>query len=269
MLTEDELNWIRQVLSADDYSKLTEDELNWLKRVLGDDYKYDPFQLPPHYVRLKKADFERNENKEIVRKELDEIRKKLMKFSPKQLLELRIKNERERRGIYNFCGIYIIHNCENNIYYVGQAERVFDRAYMHFVIDKGNPEIYDDYRLGVEFSISLIPLAKTSFSSLNELEDNAIRAYDSFPNGYNRMPGNLMDKHNFKSDNYQKVADLLLDKIKGTELLLSLSNKRKRIIYTGNLLSELGLPTNANFIMGFADVIREYHKANKKINYKK
>ena len=40
MLTEDELNWIRQVLSTDDSdSKLTEDELNWLKQVLGDDYE--------------------------------------------------------------------------------------------------------------------------------------------------------------------------------------------------------------------------------------
>jgi hypothetical protein len=204
-----------------------------------------------------------------VRKELDELRKKLMKFTPKELLELRNKNERESRGIYNLSGIYIIHNCENDIYYVGQAERVFDRTYMHFVIDKGNPEMYDDYRLGDEFSISLIPLEKTSFSSLNELEDNAIRAYDSFPNGYNRMPGNVMDKHIFKSDDYQKVAEFLVDKIKGTELFLSLSNRTKRIVYTSNLFSEHGLSFNANFINGFADVIKEYQKANKKINYKK
>lgn len=269
MLTEDELNWIRQVLSTDDSeSKLTEDEVKWLKQVLGDDYEYDPLKLPPHYIRLKKTNFERNENKEIVRKELDEIREELMKFTPKELLELRNKNVRESQGIYNFSGIYIIHNRENDIYYVGQAERVFDRTYMHFVIDKGNPDIYDDYRLGDEFSISLIPLEKTSFSSQNELEDNAIRAYESFPNGYNRMPGNVMDKHIFKSDDYQKVADFLVNKIKGTELFLRLSNRRKRILYTNNLLLEHGLSLNANFINGFADVIKEYQKANKK-NYKK
>ena len=39
-----------------------------------------------------------------------------MKYTPKKLLELRIKNARESRGINNFSGIYIIHNRVKDIY---------------------------------------------------------------------------------------------------------------------------------------------------------
>ncbi len=268
MITEYELNWISQVLSRDFHSdsKLTEDELNWLKLVIGEDYEYDPTTLPAHYVRLKKAQFERNTNKKIVRKELDVLRDKMKKFTPQELLDFKNKNVRDRSAIEKFAGIYIIHNRVNNMYYVGQSDNVFDRAYNHFVQSPtGNPEIYNDYSLGDTFSISLIPLENTSFSSLNELEDNAIGAYDSFPKGYNRMPGNIMDKPFFNNDDYQKVADLLLNKIKGTESFFSLSNERKRRQYTYSLLSELKLPYNLHFIKGFVKVIKEYQKANKKI----
>jgi hypothetical protein len=268
MITEDELNWIRQVLSSDFHSdsKLTEVELNWLKLVKGEGYEYDPTTLPAHYVRLKKAQFERNTNKEIVRKKLDVLREKIKKFTPQELLELKNKNVRESRGIEDFAGIYIIHNRVLDMYYVGQSDSVFDRLYKHFLQEPtGNPEIYKDYSLGDTFGISLIPLENTSFSSLNELEDNAIRAYNSFPKGYNRMPGNIMDKPFFNNDDYQKVADLILNKIKGTESFFSLSNERKRRHYTNSLLSELKLPYNLHFINGFVKVIKEYQKANKKI----
>jgi len=161
-------------------------------------------------------------------------------------------------------GNNIIHNCVKEMYYVGQAERVFDRAYMHFVKNEGNPEIYEDFSLGDEFCISLIPTENTSFLTLNELEDNAIRAYDSFENGYNRMPGNIIDKHIFRNDDYQKIAELILDKIKETELILSLSNNHKRISFAKRILSEHGLPYNLHFISGFAKMIMGYQKANKK-----
>ncbi|ALC83899.1 MULTISPECIES: GIY-YIG nuclease family protein [Bacillus] len=239
---------------------LTEDELNWIRHVLSN---YKPFEISPSYFYKMTTEIERNGNKGIVRKELDELRKKMIKVTPQELLEFRNKNVRERRGIYNFSGIYIIHNCVKDIYYVGQAERIFDRAYQHFVINAGNAEIYKDYSLGDEFSISLIPLENTSFSSLNELEDNAIRAYDSFKNGYNRMPGNIMDKHIFKNADYEKAANLILDKIKGTEVFLSLSNNRKRMNYTSSLFSELKLPRNIHFLLGFVKMIKEYQKAKK------
>ncbi|WP_147535635.1 GIY-YIG nuclease family protein [Bacillus marasmi] len=268
MLTEDELNWIRKVLSSDFHSdsKLTEDELNWLKMVIGEDYEYDPTTLPAHYVRLKKAQFERNASKDIVRKNLDVLRDKIKKFTPHELFELKNKYVRESRGIENFAGIYIIHNRVNDKYYVGKSDNVFDRAYKHFLQEPtGNPEIYNDYSCGETFSISLIPLENTSFTSLNELEDNAIRAYDSFAKGYNRMPGNIMDKPFFNNYDYPKVADLILNEIKGTDSFFSLTNDRKRRHYTKSLVSELKLPYNIHFINGFVKVMKEYQKANKKI----
>ncbi|WP_246861338.1 excinuclease ABC subunit C [Bacillus sp. REN3] len=267
MITEDELNWIRKVLSSDHHSdsKLSDDEIRWLKQIKGEDYEYDPLTLPAHYVRIKKNQFERNANKEIVRKDLDVLRQKIRKFTPQELLDLKNKKTRENMGIEDFAGIYIIHNLVHDMYYVGQSDSVFDRAYKHFLQEPaGNPEIYNDYSLGDTFSISLIPLENASFSSLNELEDNAIRAYDSFSKGYNRMPGNLMDKPFFNNGDYQKVADLILNNIKGTESFLRLSNDRKRRHYTNNLLSELKLPYNPHFISGFVKVIKGYQKVNKK-----
>ncbi|WP_368298406.1 GIY-YIG nuclease family protein [Cytobacillus firmus] len=266
MFTEDELNWIRQVLNSDFHSdsKLTEDELNWLKMVKGKDYEYNPAALPAHYVRLRKAQFERNENKENVKKELDALREKLKKFTPQELLDIKNKDIRENSGIGEFAGIYIIHNLLKDMYYVGKSKSLYGRAYKHFLqVSTGNPEIYYDYTLGDRFSISLIPLESTSFTSLNELEDNAIRAYDSYPSGYNRMPGNIMDKPNFNNEDYQKAADLILNKIKETESFLGLTNDEKRRHYTNSLLSKFELPKNIHFIKGFVKVIKEHQKAKK------
>ncbi|MGW6611780.1 hypothetical protein ACWF7H_29330, partial [Peribacillus butanolivorans] len=280
-LTEDELNWIRDVLSTDDSdSKLTEDELNWVKQVLVDQYDYDYdydaiIKLPPHYVRLKKEKFELMANKEIVRKDLDTLRKKTKKFTPKELIELRNKNVRESRGIENFAGIYIIHNRVKDIYYVGKSEGVFDRAYKHFVTNpaenmaryKGTvefnlPEIYDDYRLGDKFNISLIPLGNTSFSTLDVLERNAISAYNASVEygGYNRTHGNVMNKVFFKSDDHEKAANLILSKIKGTEIFSTLINNDLRKKYTWTLALELVLPRNTNFLLNFVKMIKEYQK---------
>ncbi|MCM3725093.1 GIY-YIG nuclease family protein [Neobacillus cucumis] len=266
LLTEDELNWIKSVLTGhSETGRLTEDELNWLKQI-SDEYGFNYealIQLPPHYVRFKKTSYERNKNKENVRKELDALRKKMTQFTPNELLELRNKRKREWCGFENFAGIYIIHNRENSMYYIGKAERLFDRAYKHFLDDKtGNPEIYRDYRSGDEFSISFIPLDSTFFSDLNELEDNAIRAYDSFQHGYNRMGGNYMDQLYLTNDGHQKVAEFLLYKLKGTELHISLSNTRKRYKFIFHLCAELGLLLDGRLARNF-DKLMKLHKKKK------
>ncbi|EJV90134.1 hypothetical protein COF50_28285 [Bacillus toyonensis] len=148
---------------------------------------------------------------------------------------------------------------------------------MHFVkeptLQKGRhemnvlydlPEIHYDYNLGDKFSISLIPLEHTSFTTLNEFEDNAIRAYDSLlPNGYNRNPGNVMDRPIFENEDFEKAANLILDKIKGTEIFLTLTNNRKRLWYSIDLLSELGVQKNSVFAHNLAELIKHYQKANK------
>lgn len=258
---------------------LTEDELNWIRKVLED---YEP-GISASYFYRRNTIIERNKNKGNVRKELDSLRKKMIKYTPQELLELKNKKVRESRDVNNFSGIYIIHNCIRDLYYIGQSVKAFDRAYTHFVknqeLKKGRyemnvqfnlPEIYYDYNLGDKFSISLIPLEDTSFSTLNELEDNAIRAYDSLvPNGYNRNPGNIMDKPIFANDDFEKAANLILDKIKGTEVFLTLTNNRKRLWYSIDLLSELGLPENLTFANNLADLIKDYQKANKKSAHKK
>ncbi|MFB5197604.1 GIY-YIG nuclease family protein [Neobacillus sp. KR4-4] len=269
LLTEDELNWIKSVLTGhSETGRLTEDELKWLKQI-SDEYgfNYDALiQSSPHYIRLKKTSYERNKNKENVRKELDALRNKMTKFTPNELFELRNQRMREWCGFENFAGIYIIHNHENGMYYIGQAERVFDRAYKHFLDDKtGNSEIYHDCRSGDEFMISFIPLDSTSFLDLNELEDNAIRAYDSFQHGYNRMPGNYMEQLYLTNDDYQKVAELLLDKLKGKELHISLSNTRKRYNFIGHLCAELGLSLSSRLAQNF-DKLMKLHKKNNKKN---
>jgi len=84
---------------------LNEDELNWIRKILSD---YDPFEVSPSYYYKKMTEMERNQNKEAVRTELDSLGKKLSKVTPQELIELRIKNVRESQGIINFSGIYII-----------------------------------------------------------------------------------------------------------------------------------------------------------------
>ncbi|MCZ0872756.1 GIY-YIG nuclease family protein [Peribacillus sp. AS_2] len=284
MFTEGEINWIRDVLIKNDSeSKLTEDELNWIKQVLVGQYgkDYDAIiKLPPHYVRQKIETVKLKENKGIVRKDLDTLREKMKKFTPKELIELGNKHIRDSKGIENFSGIYIIHNSTKDIYYVGKSVAVFNRAYNHFVTNPAEnvaryrdtvefnlPEIYTDYLIGDKFSISLIPFGSTSllFSSIDELERNGISAYNASVEfgGYNRTHGNVINKRLFRNEEHQKVAEFMLDKIKETESFKSLKNNEGRKRYTFNLLSEYGLPNSWGFISPFAKMIQEYQKANK------
>ncbi|UTL74790.1 GIY-YIG nuclease family protein [Bacillus halotolerans] len=241
---------------------LTKDELSWIRCVLQD---FEPGKISPSYFYKEKTEFERNQNREKVRKEFDALRNKMISYTPEELLLFKNKKERESKGLNNFSGIYIIHNSDKDIYYVGQAVRVFDRAYNHFLANAGNDRVYEDFCLGNTFRISLMPLSITSFSTLNELEGNAIRAYDSIHKGYNKMPGNVMDKYIFRNDEYQEAANLILDKIQGTELFSSLTNDRKRMIYISSLFTEFSLPENIHFKLGLLKSIKEYQKANKKI----
>jgi GIY-YIG catalytic domain len=242
---------------------LTNKEISWIRDVLSD---YDPFafEISPSYFHKKKTEFERNKNKEFVRKELDLLRGNLIKVTPEELLVLKNAKERAKHNIDSPPGIYIIQNCELNKYYIGQSESIFDRAYRHFK-GSGSVEVYEDYCSGHTFSISVIPLESTSFLTLNELEDNAIRAYNALvPSGYNKNPGNVLDTFYFKNNDYQKVADLILDKIKGTETFLTLTNNRKRLSFIIRLFKEFDLPRNAHFEINFVEFIKAYQKANKK-----
>lgn len=89
----------------------------------------------------------------------------------------------------NFAGIYIIFNKTKNMYYVGQAQKVLDRVNNHFT-GKGNGDVYADFKYGNKFTIKMIALEGSGFSTLNDLERHAIAKYNAFSRGYNKTRGN-------------------------------------------------------------------------------
>lgn len=88
-----------------------------------------------------------------------------------------------------FSGVYILYNKTKNMYYVGQAQYIFDRVNAHFT-GKGNGDVYADYKYGDEFTVKMISLEKSGYKSLNELERHTIMVYDAFSKGYNKTRGN-------------------------------------------------------------------------------
>lgn len=113
--------------------------------------------------------------------------------TPEQLAEMRQatlkgRGNRTSKVIDDFVGVYIIYNKTKNMYYVGQAKKVLQRANQHFT-GHGNGDVYADYKYGDEFTIKTIPLNTSGYSSLDALEKDTIRAYDAFSKGYNKTRG--------------------------------------------------------------------------------
>lgn len=241
---------------------LEENDLSWIRDILR---SYDPFgEISPSYLHKLKLEDERNRKKESVRRELDELQNKIMKYDPQELQQLRKNQISEVSEIKHISGIYIIHNCDRHLYYVGQSKNMANRVHQHLIRNEGHPELNEHYLMEEKFTISMIPLAKTSFSSLDDLEDYAIRAYDSlYPCGYNRMPGNIMVKPIFRNEDYQKAAYLIFDDIKEKEGFFSLSNDKKRMSYIRNLFAELNLPQNVSIMLSLKTLIKEYQKASR------
>lgn len=90
---------------------------------------------------------------------------------------------------HDFPGVYILHNLDKDMYYVGQGKRVMQRVGNHFA-GRGNGDVYADYKYGDRFSIQIISLRKSGCHSLNELERKTIRAYHAYTRGYNKTRGN-------------------------------------------------------------------------------
>lgn len=89
----------------------------------------------------------------------------------------------------NFAGVYILFNQSKGMYYVGQGKQVFSRVNAHFT-GKGNGDVYADYKYGDKFTIKMIALENSGFSTLNELERNTIAKYNAYYKGYNKTRGN-------------------------------------------------------------------------------
>lgn len=275
LMTRRSLDYQKSV--ADSVQTLTQDERASIREALIQD-AYDPFAISTSYLYREQTIRKQNENKDAVREELDTLRHQATTFTPEDLLELKSENERKNQAIENVTGIYIIHNHTKEMYYIGQAIRVFDRAYRHFATNPASqanqarhdmtvqfdlPELHHDYHKGDAFGIHVIPLAKTTFSTLNELEAHAIVAYDSIiPRGYNRVSGHIVDKSLFETDRLEQAADLLIETISKTDIFWSLTNQEKRRKYTAVLFSELVLPRHTHFLLNFLRKIKSYQKAN-------
>lgn len=128
-----------------------------------------------------------------INKKIKELASNSIELSPEDYLKLRNKKlsgERSRHAnTQNFKGVYILHNKDKDLFYVGQSVKVLDRIGNHFS-GRGNGDVYADYKYGDTFTIRTIALDNSQFDSLNDLERYAIRSFNAFNKGYNKNRGN-------------------------------------------------------------------------------
>lgn len=129
-----------------------------------------------------------------IEKQIKELANNTLEMSPKEFFEMRNKSFGGRgrpqySNNFNFAGVYILHNCSKDIYYVGQGKQILNNVNAHFT-GKGNGDVYADYKYGDKFTIKMISLKKSGFSSLNELKRHTIKVFDAYNKGYNKTRGN-------------------------------------------------------------------------------
>lgn len=107
----------------------------------------------------------------------------LSSITPEEFFEIK----RLQKG--DSVGVYIIHNESKDMYYVGQAKRMFFRINQHFT-GHGNGDLYADYKYGDSFSIKIINLTDSGYSDLDLLEKDLIACYHAEEFGYNKTKGN-------------------------------------------------------------------------------
>lgn len=104
-------------------------------------------------------------------------------ITPEELFDIRNKQ------IDDSVGVYIIYNQTKDMYYVGQAKRMFFRLNQHFT-GHGNGDVYADYKYGDEFTIRIVKLSESGYSDIDKLGKDLIEKYNAFETGYNRTRGN-------------------------------------------------------------------------------
>lgn len=106
------------------------------------------------------------------------------KLTPDQFFKLR----KQIQG--DMVGVYVIYNQTRNMYYVGQATRLFFRVNQHMT-GHGNGDVYADYKRGKDkIIIQLFPLTNSGYYDLDKFEKDMITKYDAYNNGYNKTAGN-------------------------------------------------------------------------------
>ena len=116
--------------------------------------------------------------KSKIKKQIRGLSNNTLEMTPEEFFRMR-KTSFGGRGrpsyalTQNFAGVYILHNKTKNMYYVGQGQQILNRVNAHFT-GKGNGDVYADYKYGDVFTIRMIALKNSGFSTLNELERNTI-----------------------------------------------------------------------------------------------
>lgn len=91
-------------------------------------------------------------------------------------------------------GCYVILDCDTNRIYVGQAQNLKKRMDQHLNGKDSDKHDNIDYAIAVlrhNILIRHIPLGKSGYYDLNEMERHLIKAYDcQYPRGYNKTKGN-------------------------------------------------------------------------------
>lgn len=126
-------------------------------------------------------------------KKIEELASNTLEMTPEEFFKMRKTSFDNHHSSYamkkNFAGVYILFNQSKSMYYVGQGKQVFNRVNAHFT-GKGNGDVYADYKYGNKFTIKMIALENSGFSTLNELERNTIAKYNAYYKGYNKTRGN-------------------------------------------------------------------------------
>lgn len=129
-----------------------------------------------------------------MRKKIHGLANATIEMSPKQFIAMRKKSfggkgRPSYANQHDFTGVYVLYNKTKDLYYVGQAKSVFSRVNNHFT-GHGNGDVYADYKYGDQWTIQMLQLDGSGYSSLNELERHAINVFNAHKRGYNKTKGN-------------------------------------------------------------------------------
>lgn len=97
---------------------------------------------------------------------------------------------------YDFDGVYVIHDLDYDMYYVGQSINVIKRLRGHFngQASKGGADDLNEALInGHNMEIALLRLKNSSFRDLDDMEAYFIDYFDSYYHGYNRTRGNYIE----------------------------------------------------------------------------
>lgn len=97
---------------------------------------------------------------------------------------------------YDFNGVYVIHDLDFDMYYVGQSVNVIKRLRGHFngQSSKGGADDLNEALINVHnMEIALLRLKNSSFRDLDDMEAYFIDYFDAYYHGYNRTRGNYIE----------------------------------------------------------------------------